>query len=141
MKSFLFLSMMLFVMSVYAQDNQQKDITDTQCDKVFTRCEEPPSLKNGTKEYQKLLTDYLNEKNQLPTEGSATFYLIISKTGEVLDVKIRENSIKEVENLVSAIKNFKNEWKAGKQNKRLVCAYVRVEIGANHNKIKVRLEG
>ena len=122
---------------VNAQIPSTQDSVEVKCDKVFTRCEEAPSLKHGTKSYQNLLTNYLTEKKQFPTTGRALFYLVISKTGEVLEINVRESSITNIEGIISAIKTFPNEWRPGKQNNHIVCSYQKIEIKVLKDKIKL----
>ena len=137
MKLSIILFLACFTSYGYAQIASTQDSVESQCDKVFTRCEEPPSIKKGIAFYQKLLTNYLKEKKQFPTSGSAILTLIISNTGKVIEIKSRESTVNNIEGLVSAMETFSNVWRPGRQYNRVVCSYIRMKINVSRNKLKI----
>lgn len=128
MKPFFIFFLLFLTMQSRAQKSTSQDSIDIKCEKVFTMCEKPPSLKHGINSYQKLLTNYLLEKGQFPAAGKVSLYLVVSKLGEILDVVVQKNSSGVIDSLVSALKSFPNEWKPGKQNNHIICAYRQIEI-------------
>ena len=78
--------------------------------KIFTKSEVAPMPKGGFDAYEKTLMNYLKENKINVSNGSIILLFTISKTGSIIEINENQNSIKEISDILDAIKKASNLW-------------------------------
>jgi len=135
MKSFFTLITFLLPAILFAQSEEANSVCD---DKVFTRVETLPALKNGKAAYEDSLTAYLRKKIALPQKGSITFTFIVTTQSKLFDLKKVEGDLAFEDTVKEALISFANQWKPAIQNSHNVCAYVGLNIEFEKSILKIK---
>jgi hypothetical protein len=129
---------LLISLSSKAQDKANYDTLRKLCNgPIFTLCEEMPYLTKGSDAYADTIKHYLATKNQILNPGKFWLNLSVLATGEIKYIEVLSSDINNSKELIDAVADISNQWTPGKQNKRLVCCYRRLNIEVTDNNIKV----
>ena len=132
MKTILLLlcSLPLFAYAQWANssDTTFARITKTDCDdRIFTKVEVPPVVKGGEAALaEHILSYYKNEQQKL--SGSAIYYFVLSKSGEITGITRRQGGLSSPEIFVKALNASRQLWEPAVQNDRKVCFEVKLNV-------------
>ena len=126
--------------SLWGNDTTSKRIIQNDCDdKIFTRVENLASLKTSHKTFEDTLASFLKLKKAFPKNGKIRFKFIVTTNSQIFDLEKDSGDIRKEAIVKEAILNFSNLWLPAKQNGRLVCAYVRLEIDIVDDKLDISI--
>ena len=107
-------------------------------DKIFMSVEEMPSYNGG----EEALGNFVSQKIKpfFIEEETASFRFIVTKNGEIKDIK-RNGGFTYIEDkFIRVLSKIKGQWISGKQNHHPVNAYMQLKIAVNKDSIKVKFE-
>lgn len=112
----------------------------TDCDeKVFTRAQQPPSLKISKAEYEDTLASILQSKNAFHKTGKFVLQFVVTTQSQIVDLTLGPGKIEEDSVLLDCIQNLANLWLPAFQNGHAVCAYVRLDMIIRNDKLSIKI--
>lgn len=144
MKQAFYLALLFLISGTSFSQTNERDLTveqtlDMVCNnKFFEKCETPVDFKYGKKVLEDSLTNYLKDSSPFQN-GKAAFSFIVAKNSKVYDVEKKYGNIVNESAIIKALQQTSDLWTIGKQNSRLICSYVTLEVEYVDNRVKVNM--
>jgi hypothetical protein len=144
-KTFVLLALISLPLISFSQFNSESDTTvarikkDVCGDIYFVSVQLAAIFNNGESAFEDSLTSYLKRENLSIKNGEARFKMIVTKSGQVLDIQKTNGTISKETEIMKAILTIPNLWIPAKQNSHSVCSFVSIDINISNKKLSVTL--
>ena len=132
-KYFLFLIVSLISYTAFSQyygDAAQDSIMNNDCDcRIFTKMEQPPSIKNGIEVLADSIALFLKKKSVFSYNYSGQVKFVVTSKSRIVSFTIISGNMPDKgKNIKKAVERFADMWIPAKQNGYTVCAYITLSI-------------
>ena len=133
-----FLPTSLIGQSIAKNDSSYQRIVQEECDdRVYTKMEVLPSLKIKKEAFEDTLASYLKAKMTFEGSSVVKYRFVVTTNSHILDIQKESGDVANEIIVKEAMVYLSDLWLPAKQNNHNVCAYVRIEIFFQKDKLKV----
>ncbi|HMK25480.1 MAG TPA: hypothetical protein VK483_05560 [Chitinophagaceae bacterium] len=129
----------LFGQNISDPENKKAVKEDCPHEIVFDKVEILPSLSVPLSAYADSLKMFLQQRNINLKGKKVMFRFIVTSRSQISGLGMHYPALDDKEDLQDAILNFSHLWVPARQNSRVVCSYVNLEISFIKDKPDIRI--